>query len=342
MNSRMMKRLLVVICVFGLNIIIPGCVEREETIRVEPDGTTHLEVVFKGDPDDIRTGDALLSQMGSWSVVDKVQSKDDGSEKLLRTATLTIKPGEKLPEQYCLEGSDLSSIALSMPTSLRVEEKSDGTYYHFRRDYKRRDWACIDYFRRKLVDTELEAIKDKDIADVPVKQLESLARGLVEYEKAKVIELAWAANEALHSQLKQDQWLVLRQWIDDVYNRIDIGHVVEILQMKDQQAGEKIQSLADDVSLKIHQMITQTLSEVDTTGLLGRKFARQFEIEQQRRVISEDLQDENWKVSVQLPGRLVGHNGDNVERDVIIWKFAGDALHDRDQILMATSFVAKK
>lgn len=342
MKSMVLGRLLVAIWVIGLIFIMSGCIERTETIRVEPDGTVYLQVVFRGDPDDIRTGDALLSEPGPWSVVDTVQLQDDGSEKLVRTATLTVKPGERLPDQYCPENSDLSGVALSMPTFLRIEEKSDGTYYHFRRDYERRDWACIDYFRRKLVEHELEAIQGKKLADVPAEQRESLTRGLVEYEKAKVIELAWAANETLYPQLEQDQWLVLRQGIDDVYNRIDIKRIVEILQMKDQQAGEEIRHLADDISLQIYRVISQTLSEVDATGLLGQQFVEQFEIERRRRMISEDLQDESWQVSVQLPGRLVGHNGDYVEGNVVIWKFAGDAINDRDQTLMATSVVAKK
>lgn len=342
MKSRVLGRLLVAIWVIGLIFIMSGCIERTETIRVEPDGTVYLQVVFRGDPDDIQTGDALLSEPGPWSIVDTVQLQDDGSEKLVRTATLTVKPGERLPDQYCPENSDLSGVALSMPTFLRIEEKSDGTYYHFRRDYERRDWACIDYFRRKLVEHELEAIQGKKLADVPAEQRESLTRGLVEYEKAKVIELAWAANETLYPQLEQDQWLVLRQGIDDVYNRIDIKRIVEILQMKDQQAGEEIRHLADEISLQIHRVISQTLSEVDATGLLGQQFVEQFEIERRRRMISEDLQDESWQVSVQLPGRLVGHNGDYVEGNVVIWKFAGDAINDRDQTLMATSVVAKK
>lgn len=342
MKSRVLGRLLVAIWVIGLIFIMSGCIERTETIRVEPDGTVYLQVVFRGDPDDIQTGDALLSEPGPWSIVDTVQLQDDGSEKLVRTATLTVKPGERLPDQYCPENSDLSGVALSMPTFLRIEEKSDGTYYHFRRDYERRDWACIDYFRRKLVEHELEAIQGKKLADVPAEQRESLTRGLIEYEKAKVIELAWAANETLYPQLEQDQWLVLRQGIDDVYNRIDIKRIVEILQMKDQQAGEEIRHLTDEISLQIHRVISQTLSEVDATGLLGQQFVEQFEIERRRRMISEDLQDESWQVSVQLPGRLVGHNGDYVEGNVVIWKFAGDAINDRDQTLMATSVVAKK
>lgn len=342
MKSRVLGRLLVAIWVIGLIFIMSGCIERTETIHVEPDGTVYLQVVFRGDPDDIRTGDALLSQPGPWSVVDTVQLQDDGSEKLIRTATLTIKPGERLPDQYCPENSDLSGVALSMPTFLRIEEKSDGTYYHFRRDYERRDWACINYFRRKLVEHELEAIQGKKLADVPAEQRESLVRGLVEYEKAKVIGLAWAANETLYPQLEQDQWLVLRQGLDDVYNRIDIKRIVEILQMKDQQAGEEIRPLTEEISLQIHRVISQTLSEVDATGLRGQRFVEQFEIERQRHMISEDLQDESWQVSVQLPGRLVGHNGDYVEGNVVIWKFAGDAINDRDQTLMATSVVAKK
>jgi hypothetical protein len=343
MNARTLSRLwAATIMAVGLMAIAPGCVERTETIRIEPGGTAHLRVVFKGDPDDIRTGDALLNEPGPWSVTDTVEPQDDGSKKLIRTATLVVPAGAKWPEQYCPDGSDLSGLALAMPTALRIEERPDGTYYHFKRVYERRDWARVDYFRRTLVEPAAEAFQGKQKEDVTPQQRENLARGLVQYEKAKTLVLAQAANEALHPGLKQDQWLVLRQAIADVYDRIGVERVVEILQMEDKQAGEEIQRLVNKVSAQVHQAIGQTLAAADATGALGRRFAEQFEIERRRQSISEDLQDEHWEVSLELPGRLVGHNGDSVKGNVVIWKFGGNALCDRDEILMAISVVERR
>jgi hypothetical protein len=343
MNSRTRSRFSVAtIAAVGLIAIAPGCIERTETIRVEPGGAAHLRVVFKGDPDDIRTGDAMLNEPGPWSVVDTWEPQDDGSQKLVRTATLTVPAGTKWPEQYCPENSDLAGLALAMPTSVRIEERPDGTYYHFTRIYRRRDWARVDYFRRTLVEPAAEPLQGKQKADVTPQQRENLARGLLQYEKAKALVLAQAASEALRPGLKQDEWLVLRQAIADVYDRIGIERVARILQMEDQQVGEEIQRLVDEVSGQVRQAIRQTLSASDATGSLGRRFAEQFEVERRRHSVSEDLQDENWTVSLELPGRLVGHNGDSVKGGVVTWKFAGNALCDRDQILMATSVVERQ
>jgi len=145
----------------GLMAVAPGCIKRSETIRIEPDGSAHLRVVFDGDPDDISEGDAMLNEPGPWSVKDTVELKDDGSEKLIRAATLTVQPGEKLPEQYCPGDSDLSDVALTMPTSLLIEERPDGTYYHFKRVYQRRDWARVDYFRQEL-SKDLETVQGRN------------------------------------------------------------------------------------------------------------------------------------------------------------------------------------
>ena len=66
------------------------------------------------------------------------------------------------------------------------------------------------------------------------------------------------------------------------------------------------------------------------------------ELDQQRlgHSISEDLQDEAWEVYLELPGRLIGHNGDTIEDGMVKWEFGGNALCDRDQVLMATSVVS--
>jgi len=319
-----------------------GCIKRRETIRIEPDGTAHLRVVFKGDPDDISGGDAMLNEPGPWSVTDTVELKDDGSEKQIRAATLTVPPGEKWPERYCPDDSDLSGLALTMPTSLLIEERPGGTYYHFKRVYQRRDWARIDYFSRELLEKDLEAVQGKEKADMTPEERENLARSLLKFEKTKTIVLARAAAEALHPPLQQEQWLMLRQGIAEVCDRISIERVVELLLMEGEQAGDEIRRQVDEVFAQIHQVISQTLSETDATGSLSQRFAEQFEIERRRYAISEDLQDENWEVSLQLPGRLVGHNGDNIKGNMIEWKFGGNALCDRDQVLMATSVVERR
>jgi hypothetical protein len=311
-----------------------------ETIRIDPDGTTHLKLVFRGDPGDIVEGDAMLNEPGPWSVMDTVELQDDGSEKLVRTANLTIPPGKKLPGQYCPDDSDLSGVVLIMPTSLLVEKRPDGTYYHFKRVYQRRDWARVDYFRREL-QKDLEEVQGVEKANMTPEQREHLASSLVKFEKAKTIALAQAAADTLQPPLQQGQWLMLRQGIAEVYDRISIERVVELLLMEDEQAGAEIKRQVDEVSVQIHHVMSQMLSKSDVTGSLSQRFAEQFETERRRHAISEDLQDETWEVSLQLPGRLVGHNGNSVKESMVKWEFGGNALCDRDQVLMATSVVER-
>jgi len=72
-------------CVLALTaacLALVGCVKRSETMRVEPDGTAHLEAVFEGDPGDIRDGDAMLEDPGPWEVEDEIETKDDGEREL--------------------------------------------------------------------------------------------------------------------------------------------------------------------------------------------------------------------------------------------------------------------
>ena len=66
-------------------------------------------------------------------------------------------------------------------------------------------------------------------------------------------------------------------------------------------------------------------------------FWQAYELEQARRVVTEDLSDERWDIRVKLPGEVVAHNGERIEKGMVIWEFPANMLQDRDHVLMVTS-----
>ncbi len=325
-------------------LVALGCVKRTETIKIEPDGTAHLEVVFDGDLEDVRTGDAMLADHGAWDVEERIEKDDDGDEDLRRTARLTVAPGGEFPTHFAGDDHDLALLALGFSTSLDIEERPDGTYYHFRRLYHRREWARIDYFRRTFVEDELEKLDNKDMAELTAEEQRSVAQALIDLEGVKTLMLAEAAALALEPPLRQDSSLAIHRAIWQVFEAIEVNPVVELLRMEGDEAEAQIKTTVEEVHQELEQRIEQVLGASDPSGRSARAFLDQLDLERRRYAITEDLADDNFEITVELPGRIVGHNSldgiGEVGGSSVRWEFDGKWLYDRDQILMATSVVA--
>src|SRR5262249_27319264 len=92
-------------------------------------------------------------------------SDKDGKPRLTRTATLSVAAGQAIPDSYATPDDPRYAVGLRFPTSLAVERRPDGTYYHFRRTYLHRDDARYTWVRRTLDELpEYKALKAKDPA----------------------------------------------------------------------------------------------------------------------------------------------------------------------------------
>lgn len=318
-----------------------GCVEREETIRVAPDGTIHLKVEFEGGLDDVVSGDALLQDPGPWTVEDRIETDDKGEQTLTRTATLTVPPGGEIPTHYAGDDDELADLALNISTSLEIEERPYGTYYHFQRIYHRRDWSHIDYFRRTYLEDELKKLDGEDVAELSEQDRQNVAEALIAFEQLKTLVLAETAANALDPPLSQDVWLPIFRGICGVFENIDRHRVMELLQLEGEEAEAEITAAVEEVKARTEDVIEAVVNQSDPSGATTRAFVCQYEREQRRYAITEDLQDETIEVFLHLPGRIIGHNsiGEQADGGAVEWEFDGEALYDRDQVLLATSVV---
>lgn len=338
MSSKTNLLLLVVPMALTL-VATPACLNRKEAIKVAPDGTIHLQVEFEGDPEDINSGDAMLADPGPWSVNDEIETDDDGDQTLTRTATLTVPPGQDIPTNFAGDDDDLAELALNFETSLRIEERPEGTYYHFKRVYHRRDWSHIHYFRRKFMEEELKKLEDTDFSELSEQDRGHVADALISFEAIKVLMLGQEAAEALEGTLPQEDWLAVHLGICEVFEELDRQLVADLLQLEGEEAEAEIAAAVEEVNEKLEARMEAALNRRDPSGRTHQIFKDQFERERRRYAITEDLQDETIEVVVELPGVLVGHN--SLERDIeggpVLWRFEGDSLNDRDVVLLATS-----
>ena len=332
---------LIAVSLFLALLAPPGCVEREEIITIMPDGTIHVEVEFDGDLEDVTTGDALLQDPGPWTVTDEIETDDEGDQTLIRTAALTVPPDGEFPGHFAGDDDELADLALNFTTSVWIDERPDGTYYHFKRVYYRRDWSHVEYYRRTFMEDELKKLEDKEIADLSEQDRRNVVKSLITFEAVKTLTLAEAAANALDGTLFQEDWLAIHQGIREVFEDIDWQDVVELLQLEGEEAEAEIDAAVRDVNQDLELAIESVLDQRDPTGLMRQTFMDQFDRERLRYAITEDLQDENLEIVVRMPGRIIGHNSISRGADdgEVEWEFDGKALNDRDVTLLATSVV---
>lgn len=331
-----------VLALLGLS----GCLERKEKIKVQRDGGVEFQLQLEGDPGDFAAGDALPENHGGWQTHDETVKDDDGKEKQRREAKLRVPAGGELPDSFAAKDEPLYAAALKFPTTLRVERRADGTYYHFKRVYRGREQARYEYYRKALekIDSPVKRVQElagKDPSELSDAERATLVNALRMLESLKMVEYVRGGTEALGDQWPQHYGLKLRQAALDTFERADVGPVLARLQ---EPPGPERDAAIDEFGKHLietaRKRLRETLRKLDVPAAQIEAFDAGYEREEQRRAVTEDLGDERWEVRLELPGELVAHNGDAIEDGNVVWIFDGEALMDRDVVLMATSRVA--
>lgn len=320
-------------------LLLSGCLERKESVRVDRDGGVALRVEMTGDLGDFTGGDSLPSEECGWRVSEETREKEDGGQERRLVATLDVHPGEPLPESFATDGDPARSVALRFPTTVKVERRRDGTYYHFKRTYKARQFARYNFFPKGQSD---EPWAGKDPAELNDDDRRALLTRLRAEQSLKMCEFVRAGADALHEEWPQDHGLVLRRELLDYFDRLELDPLLALLsQEQSPERDAEVNRLGEEMLAGVRHVLDDTLDRLEVPRPQREKFMNAYETEQTRRGITEDLMDERWAVDVRLPGDIVAHNADRIEDGAAIWEFDAQKLMDRDVELMVTSRVER-
>jgi hypothetical protein len=325
-------------------LLTPGCLERKETIRVDRDGSVRIRVEVDGDPGDFAGGDALPDKHTGWKTQDEIETDDNGKEIKHRVATRRFSAGQPLPDSYADPDGPQYGIALMFPTTLEIERRPDGTYYHFKRVYEARAEARYEVYRELLKDVfkELGELAGKDPAELTDEQRTRLVEILRLLEALKRTEYVVAGAEALEDEWPQHYGLLLRQALMDHFQRADAAELAGLLgQPNTPERNDAINTFGDELIAAAREVLREELLELRVPRDQIELFFAAHDEEEARRAVTEDLEDETWEVRVEMPGEIVAHNGTDRDETGVIWGFPGKALYDRDHVLMVTSRVAR-
>ncbi len=316
-----------------------GCLERTETITVEPDGTVLIEAMFRTDHEgELYEGDAIPSDAGGW-LVDLEEVEEDGKRRFHLTAEGEFGPQFELPENYAVPGDADTHLYLQFPTTVEIENRADGVYYHFHRTYPARGWAHIEALREVLLEEPNKKLKDKDKDDFTAEDWKLVARSYTAFEVAKLLTFARGAYLETTPDAPQDAWLDVLDAFKKLQGELDLNAIAEVMQIDDRDEREEAIALAvKDWEEKSFQ--TLEISLRDLCGYAGSRmkdFMRRYESRLKEYDITSGLGDDTFTITVVMPGEIVGSNADDASTDRATWKFSGRRFRDRRVELMVTS-----
>jgi hypothetical protein len=317
--------------------LLTGCLKRKETITVTSDGGVNIVLDVEGESKDVEAGDALPTNSGGWSVTTQTEKNDKGEEKTLLHAEYNGSPREDLPETYTDDREALRAV-LHFPTTVKVEHRSDGTYYHFHRVYVGRAQARYEYWK-KLVDPQTLALAGKDPNTLSEEQLVAMFDALKAAQMGRVSEYVSVANVALGDRWPQDEALQLLETVRKYFTSADTRPLHALFRRPPgPERDAKLAEFGDRLMAGVRPALDRALGEAGASGRERGMFWQAYEREERNRTVTEDLGDEVFEIRVKLPGQIVAHNGDKLDDDgSVVWEFKGDALNDRDQVLMVSS-----
>lgn len=345
---------------------LAGCVLREEKIQIAKDGSAVVELEISGTPAELANADALPSAKSGWAVQQRIE-QDKDEEKLFLTTERSFAPGETWPSTFAAPSDPDGDLSLAFPTELRVEDRPDGVYYFFHRVYTPRNWAYVQYWQDVFFDEEVQKLGEKPVEELTREERRSIIQAFASFEAFKQAEFARTALAECAPDLSMTDRLAARQALLDVYKNYGLLARSLRLNIFDKE-DEPVYAIMDRCSFSTEQArdacydaeASRLLKEAHSAvtaklrGDLGFKpgqvarYERAFDRARRRYEITNQLGGQHFEVTVELPGEVIAHDGDDASFDEaegmsgVVWRFEGNAFRDRTHELTVVSRVAKE
>jgi len=329
-----------------LVVCLAGCMKRKETIKITRDGRVGFQLEYEGGLGDVTSGDAMPSEASGWEVV--IEESVTGTENGEPTKEMTISgeasfaPGEPLPSTYADPGDPHFDAYLQFPTTLTIEQRPDGTYYHFYRVYDGRPWAQIEAWRERIKrfsENQWKEIEEKDASELTHADLVLLIELFAATEYFKTESFCGWALQDMWAEQPPECWVQLVTELRAVAEELDFDHMAQLVAASD--AEDKYGPLeAEAAAFEARLMETMRATLFEKCRFSSRDYARfmeRFEWHRKRYDITDDVGDDAFEIHVEMPGEIVATNADSYDGNEASWEFDGEMLRDRTLELMVTS-----
>lgn len=320
-----------------------GCLDREEGITVLEDGSIRVVHELSGDAGDLNGGAAWLPLGPDYSVRRFTRETKDGKRKHCAVAEAHYASAAAMPERFAPDDHPLADAALHFTTDLHVEEQSDGVHYLFVRRYVGRNWGRYAFERRRAFPDAVEQLMDSGpIEKLAPEQQRQVLAAFADFERRKL--QAWVEFALADVARERDDVTDATRWrgqllATDAINSYAAG----------QLSGEQLLGLLD-----LAPSVLEETTDAILTAWIGAaleaagsrlptaaqgRLRERFDYYRHDFEVSEDLRDENFKLTVTMPGKILRSNGQG-QHSQARWSFSGQELCDGDRVLIVESVVA--
>jgi hypothetical protein len=329
---------------------LTGCMKRRETITVAPDGGVTVQVKYETDSrDEFTNGDAMPSaeegwNLQQWTATERNDNTGETKEHYQLEAEKSFAPGARLPDSFASHNAADADLYLQFPTTLQMEKRPDGTYYHFCRIYPvRSEWGRLEAIQKQIFEASADGLDKKKAEELTAADRLNLVKASVLFEVVKMTSFAREAFLETSPQAPQDHWLKLYTALHELAGAVDYTRLADLLATPDNdQRTAAIEAEGKTYEAQAMDRMTATLaSACGYSPAQVAEFMDHYQCHKRYHEISEDLGDEHFEITVEMPGEIVAANADKQDGHSAAWEFDGKVLRDRSQELMVTSRVAK-
>ena len=346
-----------------------ACIENEEAIVVREDGSVSVTLRAEGDAPDLANGYPLplggpwqpqgvdtamwLRRIGDGPMSDAMAREaedihlDRDEQALELEVRAEFASAEAIPRVHAPDADPYATAYLERGARLDVREEGGRRVFTFERVYHGRDYHRLDpYSRLERSDNELvERFDDEDATytEDEWKRLTRSVRGVFAdvaelYLRDAILGLYTEGDASLAPSELPGLYDRVRQGASDLISVERLQSIRALLSDSDKEAAG---ALLEGLQAEFRAGIRRELELLHESGRITEpvKNALCYALEWgfTAQDAYGDLLDESFRVTVELPGTLVGGNFDETEGRLAVWEFDGDALLGGDLVLRATS-----
>jgi hypothetical protein len=321
---------------FILVMTVNGCLEHTYQITVLPEDNIEIQYSARGDRMDLEDGFDLFPDSLQWGLVRTVEENEDETVHIL-TGTQNFTGLLELEELMNWWTISQDTVKVRRGFSLHRESSLFGESIVFIAVFQSRNfddrygdiWEFVPEECRILEDDDLKGTLASEEVDLLEEKfsLGVLQWNLARYEKRflEAWQLLKIRDKSILDTSETTFSIVRAGWSDDVrlyVNELDV----------DDPNTMNLEWWEDLRPIFLGRLVD--IAGISSADLISR-IAKDLEIEYQ---VSKDIDDDNFKVKLSLPGRITDSNGESTEDGFITWEIPGEELKNADYFIHAKGF----
>ena len=280
------------------------------------------------------------------------------SEKVRLEATRRFSSVDEMPQWYAPAAEPYQTAYLRRTTDLEVRAAGGRKVYVFERVFHRRDWGERNMFGQALenvpeelretfeafseerpptpeewvVLTEAVRLAFEDAAELFANDalLGLYTKGDASLRPGAVAPILLDVREAAGAVVTTEKLVAI--W-DSTYRETDGRSDLD----EEEEEARLVRELEEGMQQSVRDVLGSSLHREGVSQAACNAVLYGLEWCFTAYAQSDDIQDEEFEVTVKLPGILVSGNYDDDEEDAASWSFTGEDLQDQDVVLRAVS-----